>query len=991
MLRDSIAHKAPRAEQESGDTLREGAPRRRKRASTLSAGSELVGRYRILGVLGEGGWGTVYHARDLTLELDVALKILHPNIARDPAKLAVFRNEVRVARMVTHPNVCRLHDLIDAPGGCFITMEYVAGESLAALLERGRLALPHALRILRDVARGLSASHAAGVIHRDLKPSNVLVIGDRVVVADFGIAGEDRTLGSGPQKVVGTLGYMAPEQTAGGPLDARVDVYAFGVLACVLATGQHPPQTPARRARHRADLAASLAAELTPLLADLPATLAQLIADCLALDPRARPRDACAVLRRLDALVPTDELDAAHAAGGRGAHGLGAHGLGVGTPTHGVAADSPRLASQGHAPGRRSRRSVLVLDAVLVVALAAGTGSLGPAPRAEPPVATATAPTSPRILLPAVDVTAMPDDDRWLGPVVQRLIADELIDAWELDVELGASSRPAPDTVTLPTRLARDPSGRLRLAFDGELREATTARELAIAVAARIVTAHIPAGLQHPVAAELAAVGAHDVEAWRLWRRAEHETLLLRWEQARDLCRQALARDPAFPVARVELALTYTTQDAAGIEELTRAEELMKRVPVGPVWQLAVIGAHQLRAGNGVGAAITAAKVLALDLTPRERFWVDLRWTIARYVRGAPAEIIAPTLVRLAEAHPDQPAAFKLLADQYLSSDSPTAPTLALRYATRANELAPEDASARADLAIALLLAGRPGEARAHAAVLGRLDADDKRRTQSRLFVLHMALDDLAEAELDAQRELSGSPEEHAEGVANAARIDLYWGRFDRGVRGLLASADEYEALGTTVAAAARRYLAGRQAWLLGDRRTALAAFERAAAGPARNAANARVRALIAAGKLDEARRIAAALPEATAERASAELAIADAAHDPAATLAAFAGIEQLSTELEHLLPAADALERTGRVEEATAMFERLASPVYAGTEPVAAIHAWIRLGHLRERAGDLAGARAAFTEVVRRWGNATARTPEVDDARRWLRVVRGK
>src|ERR1044071_3681990 len=133
-------------------------------------------------------------------------------------------------------------------------MELIAGESLAARLARGRverrsrgdqrerpaLDLPEALGVLRDVARGLAAANAAGVIHRDLKPSNVLLARDRAVVADFGIAGEGTALATAPQDIAGTRGYMAPEQATGRPLDARADVYALGVLGFVLTTGQRP-------------------------------------------------------------------------------------------------------------------------------------------------------------------------------------------------------------------------------------------------------------------------------------------------------------------------------------------------------------------------------------------------------------------------------------------------------------------------------------------------------------------------------------------------------------------------------------------------------------------------------------------------------------------------------------------------------------------------------------------------------------------------------
>jgi tetratricopeptide (TPR) repeat protein len=465
----------------------------------------------------------------------------------------------------------------------------------------------------------------------------------------------------------------------------------------------------------------------------------------------------------------------------------------------------------------------------------------------------------------------------------------------------------------------------------------------------------------------------------------------MRWDRAAELCRQALARDPEFPIARIELALTYANNDAAGVQELAHAAALMDRVPVAPLWRLAMTGARRLREGNVIGAALTAQELLALDLTPRERLWIQLRWVMARYFIGMPAASVAPELVLLTERYPDHPAAYKLLAEIYLSSDEPTAATLALRYAGHAIELAPEDTVARADLAIALLRAGRRDEARARADELDRRDPEDRGFDQDSLFRLHMALDNLAEAEVDARRLLASTTLQHARGTSDLAWIDLRWGRFETGLRDLVVSADQLDLAGGTSGAAYERYLAGRQAWLLGDRATALTAFERVAAGSTPLAKMAHVCALIAAGKLDEARAATAEFPDGSVDRAIAELAIADAVHDAAGVLAAFARIEQLSTTPAHLFAAADALERSGRPDEAAATYERLIDHASAWEEPIATTRAWSRLGHLRERAGDVAGARTAYAEVLRRWGNATARTPEVDGARRRLRALRGQ
>ncbi|HMG54117.1 MAG TPA: tetratricopeptide repeat protein, partial [Kofleriaceae bacterium] len=582
---------------------------------------------------------------------------------------------------------------------------------------------------------------------------------------------------------------------------------------------------------------------------------------------------------------------------------------------------------------------------------------------------------------------ALPAPDRWLAPVVQHLIGDELADAWGLDVELAASDHPAPGTLVIGGQLARDPSGRLRLELDGAVLEAATPRALALAAAARVVTRHVAEAARHPTRAELAAVGAHDAEAWRLWRRAQHETLLLRWERATALIAEARARDPEFAVAALEAALLFDNKDAAADRQLAAAVALMDRVPVRPIWRMVATATRQLMTNDAAAAARTLEAARRLELEPRERLWIELRWAMALLFEGSPQDATA-ALELIAERNPGHPSAFKLLAGIALASDAPTAPILALRHAARAVELAPDDAGARADLAVALLAAGRRDEARARADELARLDPEDKRLARNRLFTLHMALGDLAEAEVDARRQLTGAPSQRAEGTGGVALIDLHWGRFERGVGELAAAADQFDALGMTVSAARERYLAGRQAWLLGDRAGAIAAFDRIGAGATRYGSVSRVLSRVIAGRLDAARAAAAPIAAGTLERAAAELAIAEAAHDTAGVLAAFARVEQLSTTIEQLFGVADALERSARFDEAAAMFQRLAGHPHAWSEPIASTRAWYRLGRLRERAGDRAAARAAYDEVIRRWGSATARIPEADDARRRVRAL---
>ena len=219
-------------------------------------GALLANRYRIVRFIARGGMGEVYEAEDLTLHMKVALKSIAPDAAADAKMISRLKREVLLARKVTHPNVCRLHDLgthvSDAGAITFLTMDLLQGETLAAHVARtGRLGIGEALPIARDMASALDAAHRAGVIHRDFKSRNVIVeeAGEggapKAVVMDFGIAiaaaeDERRVHDTGEGHFVGTPAYMAPEQVSGAPSTAATDVYAFGVVLFEMVTGRMP-------------------------------------------------------------------------------------------------------------------------------------------------------------------------------------------------------------------------------------------------------------------------------------------------------------------------------------------------------------------------------------------------------------------------------------------------------------------------------------------------------------------------------------------------------------------------------------------------------------------------------------------------------------------------------------------------------------------------------------------------------------------------------
>jgi predicted Ser/Thr protein kinase len=287
-----------------------GPPITRTPASPFTPGAIIAGRYRLVALLGRGGMGEVYRADDLTLDQPVALKFLPDGAAVDDAKLSQFHNELRIARQVSHKNVCRLYDLGDADGRRFLTMEYVDGEDLASLLRRiGRIPQDKAIELARQLCAGVAAAHERGVLHRDLKPANVMIDGDgNVRITDFGIA----TVGRQTDTILaGTPQYMAPEQLTGSPASVRSDIYALGLILFETFTGRR-----AYDAKTLGDLKQlhDTGTITTPssIVRDLDPAIERVILRCLSKDPAQRPPSALTIAA---ALPGGDPLAAALAAG----------------------------------------------------------------------------------------------------------------------------------------------------------------------------------------------------------------------------------------------------------------------------------------------------------------------------------------------------------------------------------------------------------------------------------------------------------------------------------------------------------------------------------------------------------------------------------------------------------------------------------------------------------------------------------------------------
>jgi predicted Ser/Thr protein kinase len=256
-------------------------------------GMRFADRYRIVEMLGRGASGEVYRADDMKLGQPVALKFLPPPLAEDPDARARIRNEVRVARQVSHPNVCRVYDVAEADGYAFISMEYVDGEDLRSVLRRlGRPSREKVAEIARQLCAGLAAAHEIGVLHRDLKSANIMIDGrGRVRIADFGLASFQHEVPDGA--VAGTPAYMAPELFAGAPASTRTDIYSLGVVLYELVTGRSPFPGASVSELRRLKLA-SLPPSLREHVPDVDPLLERLILACLEVDPSLRPASALA-------------------------------------------------------------------------------------------------------------------------------------------------------------------------------------------------------------------------------------------------------------------------------------------------------------------------------------------------------------------------------------------------------------------------------------------------------------------------------------------------------------------------------------------------------------------------------------------------------------------------------------------------------------------------------------------------------------------------
>ncbi len=305
----------------SDATRRLETPRRRPTSSSFDSidnarfvpGAIIAERYRIVGLLGRGGMGEVYRADDLKLSQPVALKFLPEHLLSDGAALARFHREVRVARQVSHKNVCRVYDIGEVDGRHFLSMEFIKGEELSSFMRRiGRLPTDKAVQIARQICAGLGAAHDAGVLHRDLKPANVMIDerGD-ARITDFGLAGLAEEFGA-DELAAGTPAYMAPEQLAGKEQSVKTDIYSLGLVLYELFTGKKAFDAPTIGELLKLRRNNTPPTTPTDIVKDLDPLVEKVIDRCLQTDPSQRPASALQVAA---ALPGGDPIAAALAAG----------------------------------------------------------------------------------------------------------------------------------------------------------------------------------------------------------------------------------------------------------------------------------------------------------------------------------------------------------------------------------------------------------------------------------------------------------------------------------------------------------------------------------------------------------------------------------------------------------------------------------------------------------------------------------------------------
>jgi tetratricopeptide (TPR) repeat protein/TolB-like protein/predicted Ser/Thr protein kinase len=597
------------------------------------------GRYEILKKLGAGGMGEVYSARDLTLGRTVAIKVLRGAAFTDPERLARFEQEARSASALNHPNIVTIYDIGTVDEVRYIAMELVEGRTLREILREGPLLTRRALQLAAQAAEGLAEAHAAGIVHRDLKPENVVVAQNRVKILDFGLAkvltsayvqdaptGAFESPATEPGRVLGTVGYMSPEQAMGHPLDFRSDQFSCGAILYEMVTGR-----PAfRRPTPAQTLAAIIEDDPEPIAAlnpVVPPPLRWIIERCLKKDPSERyastrdmARDLANVLDHLDEV----SSDSRHSASGRRLVRW-------------------RLASW---PVVTGATVVLVVLASAVLWRAQRGPFVAPAGTVTP----AAPHTSGRRSVAVLGFKNLSgrSDAAWLSTALAEMLTTELaaggrlrtipgenVGRMKMELSLSDAESLAADTLARVARnLGTDmvllgsyvalPGDQIRV--DLRLQDVGTGETVAALAESGteiglvdLVTragSHLrqAMGVEQPPRAEaggLTAGAPSNLEAQRLYAEGLARLRVLDALAARDLLQKAVAADPDSPMARIALADAWTAlgYDGRARQETQRAFDLSANLSREE--RLAVEGRYHETSGDWAKAAEIHAALFA--------------------------------------------------------------------------------------------------------------------------------------------------------------------------------------------------------------------------------------------------------------------------------------------------------------------------------------------------------------------------------------------
>jgi serine/threonine-protein kinase len=709
----------------------------------LAPGTRL-GAYEIVAPLGVGGMGEVYRARDTRLWRDIALKVLPDDVASSPDRLARFEREARIVASLNHPNIVTLHSIEEVAGTRFLTMELVAGRSLQDLVTPGGLAFAQVFDLMIPVADALAAAHEGGVVHRDLKPANVMVSREgRVKVLDFGVAKraaaapDARHVDTSPLsmagEVVGTAPYMAPEQLAGDPVDARTDVFACGVLLYELATGQRPFAGSSFR-----ELMLAIMRDDPPPLAtfrpDVSSEFEQLVGRCLAKEPGDRIQTANDLASHLRALRLSLEQGAPPARN---------------EPT--------AVASVGVLPF--TNRSASADDEYFSDGLA--DELIGLLAR-----------------IKGLRVSARASSFHFKGKDVPLAEVGRALNVATL---LDGSVRRAANRVRISVQLVKVPEGHHLWSetYDRTLDDIFAVQDdIARSVVQELRTTLLgeapdsnASGRARADVDRAARGRSRDAEAHRLYLLARHSMDQFNREatsKAIAYLDQAVARDPAFALAWVELSVAHTRRVGFGLvpaaEGFERARETVARSlalePDLAEGHAQVAWIRMFYDWDWRGAESALAR--ALDLAPTSASVLRLSGVLAT-ILGRPEEAIGFHR-RALEQDPLSAAAYHSLGLALHVVDDVGGAEEAFR---KALELAPQRIATRAWLALVALAQGRTDEALAEAA----REPEPGYRLWA-MAVVHRAVGDRASSGTEMRRLASEHGDGYAVQVAELCALD---------------------------------------------------------------------------------------------------------------------------------------------------------------------------------------------------------------------------